>query len=484
MGTLYVYNTLSKRKERFNSLKLGEVRIYTCGLTVNDYMHIGHARTYVVWDVVVRYLQYLGYKVYHVSNVTDVSIDDKILRRIKELKISYQQLVEKFTRAYFEDREALGIAKADVHPLVTQHIQEIIEFIEKLIQKGYAYVAEDGVYFKIGKFKDYGKLSGIKLEELRFGASGRVKTDEYEKEEVGDFVLWKKAKTDEPYWYSPWGKGRPGWHIECSAMALKYLGETFDIHAGGEDNIFPHHENEIAQSEALTGKPFAKYWLHTRHVLLNGRRMSKSEKNYITAREAIAKYGAALLRLYLLTVHYRRQLDFREEALLASKRQLERLKNALLFLEQFITYESKKKAEDETILLAAMKKAKKAFEEAMNDDFNTPLAINAIIGLAKQVINYRYRHSAISIETKKQLLEFFGKTGEVIFGDLYESEILPKIDENFTRLVETLIEERNDARKHGKYELADRIRAKLAEAGILLEDTTYGTVWKLKVSRL
>ena len=443
-------------------------------------MHIGHAKTYIVWDVVIRYLQYLGYKVYHVSNISDVSIDDKILRRIRELGISYQQLVEKFTRAYFKDRKALGIAHADVHPLVTQHIQEVIELVEKLVEKGYAYIAKDGVYFNIRKFKEYGKLSGVKISKLKPGASSRVKTDEYDKAEVSDFALWKKAKPGEPYWYSPWGKGRPGWHIECSTLAMKYLGETIDIHAGGEDNIFPHHENEIAQSEALTRKLFTKYWLHTRHVSLNGWKMSKSEKNYITARGAITKYGSALLRFHLLTVHYRNQLDFREQDLAGSKRSLQRLKDAVATVKRFAEKGLEKVENMENVLLEAMDKAKEDFEKAMNDDFNTPTAINAISDMAKTINQYLQTHRAISKENAKKIFRFFNETGTILLGDLFEKEIVPKIDWKLEKLIETLIKERENARKRGDYQTADKIRYELTKLGVRVEDTPQKTIWRLE----
>ena len=487
---LFVYNTLTKRKELFKPLEPGKVKIYTCGLTVNDYMHIGHARTYIVWDTIIRYLKYLGYEVRHVSNITDVSIDDKILRRVKELGMTYQQLVEKFTLAYFEDRRALGIEDADAHPLVTQHIQDIIEFIEKLMEKGYAYETEDGVYFSIKKFKDYGKLSGVKISKLRPGASGRVRTDEYDKAEVGDFALWKKAKPGEPYWYSPWGKGRPGWHIECSTLAIKYLGESIDIHAGGEDNIFPHHENEIAQSEALTGKQFAKYWLHTKHVLLNGKKMSKSEKNYITARDAIKKYGASLLRFHLLTVHYRSKLDFRETEIESSRKRLQKLREAATILARVIDSKGGgsnlereiggggTREDIEKILIKAVEEARKNFEDAMNDDFNTPLAIKAVLDLATTVTRYE-KEIERSGETAKRLYKFFEETGTILLGDLFKREIVPKIDSRTRKLIELILEEREKARKRGDYETSDRIREKLAEVGVQVGDTPEGPVWYL-----
>lgn len=478
--TLHVYNTLSKRKELFKSLESGKVRMYTCGLTVNDYMHVGHARTYIVWDMVVRYLQFLGFDVKHVSNVTDVSIDDRFIKRVKELGISFQQLVGRFTGAYFEDRYVLGVASTDVHPLVTQHIQEIIEAIEQLVKKGYAYETGDGVYFNVKRFKSYGRLTGIKVAKLKTGASGRIRTDEYEKEAASDFALWKKAKPDEPYWYSPWGKGRPGWHIECSVLALKYLGESIDIHAGGEDNIFPHHENEIAQSEALTGKLFSKYWLHTRHVFLNGQRMSKSLKNYITARDAVEKYGAVLLRFHLLTNHYRNLMDFKEDELAGSKTRLERLKDAVAVLKIFEEKGVTEAEADEEALLRAVEKAERGFKEAMDDDFDTPQAINTMATLAGTVGAYMQKHEGISKQTAKKLGGFFKSAGSILLGDLFEREILPKTDKKLETLVGMLLAEREKARKRGDYQGADNIRKELVKIGVLVEDTERGPRWRLR----
>ena len=309
---LRMYNTLTKRKEPFTSREAGKVRMYTCGLTVNYFMHIGHARTYIFWDVVTRFLEHLGYEVMHVSNVTDISVDDNILKRVRASGEAFQQFVTRHTWEYYLDRHLLGIADPLTYAIATQHIQEMIDMIQVLLDKEYAYEADDGVYFKIRAFPGYGRLAGIDLEKLQAGASGRLDKDEYNKDQVGDFVLWKRAKPNEPFWYSPWGPGRPGWHIECSAMAKKYLGETLDLSGGGEDNIFPHHENSIAQSEAANGQPYVRYWMHVRHLKLDGKKMSKSVGNLITVREAVERYSAAALRLYLLTTHYRKPLTFRD----------------------------------------------------------------------------------------------------------------------------------------------------------------------------
>jgi cysteinyl-tRNA synthetase len=479
-NSLAIYNTLSKKKEFFKPMKPGKVKIYTCGLTVNDFMHIGHARTYVFWDTVVRYLKYIGYDVFHVSNVTDVSVDERFMKRMGELCISYQQLIEKFTWAYFKDREALGICRADVHPLVTQHIEEIIEFVEGLLEKGYAYEAVDGVYFDISKFKGYGKLSGVVVSSLRAGASERVGLDEYDKAEVGDFALWKKALPNEPYWFSPWGKGRPGWHIECSAMAMKYLGRTLDIHGGGEEHIFPHHENEIAQSEALTGKPFAKFWVHARHVFLNGKRMSKSQKNYVLVKDAVNKYGAALVRLYLLTVHYRRRMDFDEQGILRLRTKLAGLKSAVHLVRALISQEDTDTNTDENRLLGTMQKAKQTFEDAMNNDFNTGLAINAVLSLATSVNHHFLEAGNIKRETAGTLKAFLTEAGTVLFGDLFETEVSAGLDYRSQGLVELLLSVRERLRKNGEYDLSDGIRKKLAEFGIEVQDTSAGPKYVVK----
>ena len=469
-----IYNTLSKAKELFKPIEPGKAKIYTCGLTVNDYMHVGHARTYVFWDTVVRYLKYVGYNVFHVSNVTDVSVDERFMERTSELGISYQQLIEKFTWAYFKDREALGISRADVHPLVTQHIQEIIEFVEKLLEKGYAYEAQDGVYFSIGRFKDYGKLSGVVISALKAGASERVDLDEYDKAEAADFVLWKKALPDEPYWFSPWGKGRPGWHIECSTMAMKYLGQTIDIHGGGEEHIFPHHENEIAQSEALTGKPFANYWIHARHVFLNGKRMSKSKKNYILIEDAVNKYGAALLRLYLLTVHYRKRMNFDEQDILRLQTKLAGLKSAVHLAKSQLFQEEADMNTDEKKLLGAMQRAKETFANAMDNDFNTSIAVNAVLSLATYVNQHFLKARCIKKETAEALNRFLANAGTVLFGDLFEREVSASLDRGSQGLVDFLLLIRERLRKNGEYDLSDGIRKKLAEFGIEVQDTPTG----------
>lgn len=474
--TLKIYNTLTKRVEEFVPLEKGRVKAYFCGLTVNDYMHIGHVRCYIFWDVVKRWLEYLGYKTFIVSNITDISIDDKILNRLSELGISFQQLIEYFAVAYFEDREKLGIARNDVHPSAMQHVQEMIEHIEKLIKKGYAYVTEDGVYFSVSKFRDYGKLSGIDTSSLKAGASGRISVEEYEKEQVADFALWKKTKPGEPYWHSPWGIGRPGWHIECSVMAMKYLSESFDIHGGGEDLIFPHHENEIAQSESVTGKQFSKYWMHVKHVLMNGKKMSKSLKNYITARDAVEKYGALLLRFFFINTHYRSQLNFTETDVEAHKEKLEKIVNTITLLIDMI--ESGKETKADSKLRNELKETRKRFEDAMNDDFNISLAITHILELVKEINKSYDSEGSIGKEIALELYAFFEQIGTILFGDLFKREIADKY-KKIKPMADIMILQRDALRSQKKFEEADAIRKELQKIGITLEDGKNGTLARL-----
>ena len=350
---LKIFNTMGMRKEEFTPLRKGEVRIYVCGPTVYDFIHVGNARAFVIADVVRRYLEYKGYKVTLVSNITD--IDDKMIKRSQETGLSLQQLGEIYSNAYFEDIAALNIKKPDICPRATQHIPEIIEAIEKLIQKGYAYQVDGDVYFNVMKFEDYGKLSGNKIEALEMGARIEVNP---KKKNPADFALWKAQKKGEPGWHSPWGKGRPGWHIECSTMAMKYLGETFDIHMGGKDLIFPHHENEIAQAEALTGKTFARYWIHNEWLTVEGQKMSKSLGNFITVRDALKTYNPQVLRFFLISAHYRSPLDFNKENLRLAEVNLMKIINALEKLAAL--KERTEGGDEEKNLLSNIRKAKES----------------------------------------------------------------------------------------------------------------------------
>ena len=470
---LRVYNTLTKQKEEFRPLRDGEVRMYVCGPTVYDYTHLGHARTYIAFDVIRRYLEHKGYIVLMVMNFTD--IDDKIIRRANETGEDPKELAEKFLRYFLEDMNALKVKPADIYPRVTEHIEEIIDFVKKLEEKGYAYEGSDGVYFEVQKFKDYGKLSGIKLEELRKGA--RVEPGEGKKNPE-DFALWKKAKPDEPKWESPWGEGRPGWHIECSTMSTKYLGESFDIHGGGNDLIFPHHENEIAQSEACFGHEWVKYWLHTGFLMVNGEKMSKSLGNFVTIRDLLKRYSPEVIRFFVLQRHYRSPLDYSEEGMKHAKNNLERLYNTLenirIALERAEI--SFRWDSEEFELYEIIRSARRKFYDAMDDDFNTAEAMKPIFEVANGVNRYLSKVERPKESVLRKALEFFKAVGEVfgIFEDYFREE---KAGEEET-LIQLLIDVRAQLRKAKNFALADKIRAELKEMGIQLEDTPQGTIWK------
>ena len=470
--TLKILNTLGRRKEPFIPLREGTVHIYVCGPTVYDYIHIGNARAFVVADVVRRYLEYKGYRVKLVSNITDV--DDKSIRRSREMGISLQQLGEIYSDAYFEDIRRLNIKKPDVNPRATQHISEIIDLIQKLLDKGYAYQVNGEIYYDISKFKDYGKLSGNRAEALRMGARIEVNP---KKRNPADFALWKRRKDDEPAWHSPWGPGRPGWHIECSAMAMKYLGETFDIHMGGKDLIFPHHENEIAQSEAATGKPFARYWLHNEWLTVNGRKMSKSLGNYITVREALERYDPLTLRFFLASAHYRSPLDLNEENIKQSGRILERIMNAVRRLRDL--KEQPEPSRDDEHLLEAAEEARRRFEEAMDDDFNTPLATSAIIELTKKINLFIEEKGTIHSETKSRVLEIINKLLEVLGVEEKATDKDVGSAGLIMELVNLIMEVRERMRKRRDWETADMIRDRLRRLGFTVEDTPEGSRWSI-----
>ncbi|WP_297520234.1 cysteine--tRNA ligase [Thermococcus sp.] len=468
-----IYNTQTRQKEEFRPLREGEVRMYVCGPTVYDYTHIGHARTYIAFDVVRRYFEHRGYTVLMVMNFTD--IDDKIIKRANETGEDPKKLAEKFLRYFLEDMAALKVKPADVYPRVTEHIGDIIEFIRKLQEKGYAYEGSDGVYFEVRKFKDYGKLSGIKVEDLVKGA--RVEPGEGKKNPE-DFALWKKAKPGEPKWSSPWGEGRPGWHIECSTMSTKYLGESFDIHGGGNDLIFPHHENEIAQTEACTGHEWVRYWMHTGFLMVNGEKMSKSLGNFITIREALKRYDPEVIRLFVLQRHYRSPLDYTEEGMEHAKNNLERLYNTLENIRVAMERAeiSFRWEEPEFEAYEAIRNAREKFYEAMDDDFNTAEALKAVFEASNAVNRY-----LTQVETPKESIlrkawEFFRAVSEVfgIFEDYFREQKAGEEEE----LIKLLIEVRSQLRKERNFALADKIRAELRELGIQLEDTPQGTVWK------
>lgn len=471
---LKVFNTLGMRKEEFVPLRDKEVKIYVCGPTVYDFIHIGNARAFVFADIVRRYLEYKGYKVTLVSNITDV--DDKIIKRSQETGLSVQQIGEIYSNAYFEDIDALNIRRPDVSPRATQHISEMIEAIQRLIEKGYAYQVDGDVYFDISKFEEYGKLSGNKMEALEMGARIEVNP---KKRNPADFALWKARKEGEPAWYSPWGWGRPGWHIECSTMAMKYLGETFDIHMGGKDLIFPHHENEIAQAESITGRPFARYWLHNEWLTVDGQKMSKSLGNVITVRDALKMYSPQVLRFFLISAHYRSPLDFNKETIEQAKANVEKIFNAI---ERLLSLkERSERGEDEEAFLAQVRDAKRRFEEAMDDDFNTPLAIAAIFDMVKAINVYVNKNESIEAAAKKEVYETLRVLLEDVLGIKVEVKRAeaPRSD-LINSLMELILEIRQDMRRRKEWKISDEIRDRLQKIGFIIEDTPQGTKWKLK----
>ncbi|MDK2918101.1 MAG: cysteinyl-tRNA synthetase [Candidatus Petromonas sp.] len=460
-----LYNTLTRQKEEFKPLVPGEVKMYVCGPTVYNYFHIGNARPFIVFDTLRRYLEYKGYKVTYVQNFTDV--DDKIINKAKEEGLDSREISEKYIGEYFKDADALGIKRATIHPKVTENIKEIIDFIQKLINKGYAYEVDGNVYFDTTKFGGYGKLSKQSIEELEAGA--RVEINEAKKSPM-DFALWKKQKPGEPAWDSPWGQGRPGWHIECSVMSTKYLGETIDIHAGGQDLVFPHHENEIAQSEAFSGKPFARYWLHNGYITINNEKMSKSKGNFFTVRDIVSEFDPEVVRFFLLSAHYRNPINFSRELMKQSKNALERLYNSKENLEHLMeNAKSEKMTANEKDILKGLEKYRYKFIEAMDDDLNTADAIAAIFELVKEI------NTKIDGESSKELIE---KSYE-LFRELTEVlGLLTKKKEILDEDIQRLIEERQKARKEKNYALADKIRDDLKAKGIILEDTPQGVKWK------
>ncbi|KXG74808.1 cysteine--tRNA ligase [Thermotalea metallivorans] len=457
-----LYNTLTRKKEEFVPLVPGEVKMYVCGPTVYNYFHIGNARPFTVFDTLRRYLEYRGYKVTYVQNFTD--IDDKIIARAAEEGISPGEISEKYIEEYYKDAAALGIRKADIHPRVTENVEEIIAFVQKLIDKGFAYEVNGDVYFDTTKFHEYGKLSKQSLEDLEAGA--RIEVNEVKRNPM-DFALWKAQKPGEQAWDSPWGKGRPGWHIECSVMSTKYLGETIDIHAGGQDLIFPHHENEIAQSEACTGHPFARYWLHNGYITINDEKMSKSKGNFFTVRDILKEFDGEVIRFFLLSAHYRNPINFSRELMEQSQSALDRLYNAKGNLEHLLeNVEDRMVRDEERQLLAQWKIYKDKFIEAMDDDLNTADAIAAIFELVKEInSNVKGTSSKELVQRSYALLvELAGVLG--LLNKRNEEAIDPDILQ--------LVEERQKARKEKNFALADKIRDELKEKGFILKDTPQG----------
>jgi cysteinyl-tRNA synthetase len=481
---LEVYNTLARKKEPFKPLHEGEVRMYVCGPTVYDSSHLGHARSIVAFDVIRRYLEFKGFDVRFIQNFTD--IDDKMINRANEQGVSTTELATKYIQEYFEDFDKLGVKRATAFPKATEHIEEMIEYIQKLIEKGYAYEASGSVYFRVSKFKKYGSLSRqVQAEkEVEEPDASEVK----EKEHPDDFALWKAMKAGEPFWKAPWGKGRPGWHIECSVMATKYLGDPIDIHGGGLDLVFPHHENEIAQSEALSGRPFVRYWMHNGFLTVNKEKMSKSLGNFFTIQEITAKYDPEVVRLFLISSQYRSPIDFSDAHLDEAKTRLSRIHNAIDLLQRRLQEamvaeagnpETPSKADSE--LWDGLAVLQTEFETAMDDDFNTPIALASLSKFLSLMNTILTGTQTITAGTLLKTREVLDALGEVLglYRDRMGVGAARTVGEaTLDGLVKLLIDLRAQARKKKDFKTADQIRSQLKDLGIILEDENTGTVWK------
>ena len=479
---LKIYNTLTRKKEPFVPLREGEVGMYVCGPTVYDHAHIGHAKTYVSFDVVVRYLRYSGYKVLYVQNITDVGHltddadagEDKIIKRAAQRRVEPMALVETYMRSYFEDMDALNVVRPDISPRASGHIPEQIELVRTLIEKGHAYEASGSVYFSVASFPEYGKLSGRRPEAQKEGARVEVNP---EKRHPADFALWKRAEPGHILqWPSPWGAGFPGWHVECSAMAMKYIGDTLDIHGGGLDNVFPHHECEIAQSEAATGKPFVRYWVHNNMVTVDGVRMGKSLGNFVTIKDALRRYPPMAVRFFVLSSHYRSPLDFTEEALSAAERGLDRLYAAIR--EVRARMKEAESGETDGAFMGTLEAAKGAFREAMDDDFNTAGAVGALFEFTKAVNGLLHSGATIHQKTLTAIDELYTELGGDVLGIVPQTFEEAERDDLEAPLMALLIDVRQELRKAKQWTLADAIREHLSEIGVVLEDRPEGTVWK------
>jgi cysteinyl-tRNA synthetase len=478
--SLRIYNVLTRQKEEFVPLMAGKVNIYVCGPTVYDYSHIGHAKTYVSFDVVVRYLRFLGYDVLYVQNITDVGHmldtgEDRILKKARQTSALPMQVVETYTRAYFEDMDALGVRRPDISPRASAHIPEQIAMIEQLIAEEHAYVNDGSVYFSVASFPEYGKLSGRVVEDLEEGSRVAVRED---KRHPADFALWKKAEPEHILrWPSPWGEGFPGWHIECSAMSAKYLGETFDIHGGGIDNIFPHNECEIAQSEAAHEATFARYWMLTGSLTLDGIKMSKSLGNTMTIKDALARWRPEAIRYFILSSQYSNPIDFSDEAVEAALKGWQRIWGAVsLTREQLRRAAPGDAGAEATAMLAA---AREQFVERMNDDFNAPGALAVLQDLTRQVNTLINEGGPQTAGTLSAIDALFRELGGEVLGIVPEREEGGADAEREDGLVRLLIDLRNEARARKEWATADTIRNRLKELGVVLEDRADGTIWKL-----
>ena len=462
---LKLYNTLTRKKETFKPIKKDSVGIYTCGPTVYDYAHIGNFRAYICGDILKRYLKYEGFKVKHIMNITDV--DDKTIKGSVKQKISLKEYTEKYTKDFFEDLETLNIDKADIFPKATEHIKEMVNIIKRLLDKKIAYKTKDGIYFDISKFKDYGKLSHTKLKDLEVGK--RIKADQYEKEQARDFALWKfwDKEDGDVFWEAEIGKGRPGWHIECSAMSTKYLGQPFDIHGGGIDLVFPHHENEIAQSECSAGKEMVKYWFHNEHLLVDGKKMSKSLGNFFTLRDLLKKgNNPKAIRYLLLSTHYRQQLNFTEEGVKAADNAVQRLNTFIKKIQIFKKVYKRKKQDPEIKKL--IEKTKKEFIKKMDDDLNISEALAVIFEFIRK-INTKMAPEGIDSKDAKEIYDFMRDIDSVLDVIDFEEEKIPET-------IKKLSKERETARKEKDFEKADKLREEIKKKGFEVKDTKEGAV--------
>lgn len=462
--SIQIFNSLTRQKEAFVPLEEGKVKMYVCGPTVYNYIHIGNARPVIVYDTVRRYLEYRGYDVKYVSNFTDV--DDKLIKAANELGEEVPEIAERFIKAYFDNTKALGCAEADVHPRVTGHMPQIVEFIEALIEKGYAYESQGDVYYHTRKFDGYGKLSHQSVDELKIGA--RIEAGD-KKQDALDFVLWKSAKPGEISWESPWGKGRPGWHIECSVMAREHLGDTIDIHAGGQDLTFPHHENEIAQSEAYTGKPFARYWMHNGYINIENEKMSKSLNNFVLVNDILKELDPQVLRLFMLSVHYRHPINYSKGLVEDAQAGMERIRTAYGNVKHRLE-NSAGLGDHNDIWLAKIEAIKQEFIETMDDDFNTANAISKLFDLSKLANTYLLEKQTAE-PVLQSFIDVFDELAGVLGLPFAQSELLDAE-------IEALLEERIEARKNRDFARSDEIRDHLREQNIILEDTAQGTRWK------
>ena len=471
-----IFNTLTRQKEEFVPLEEGKVKMYVCGPTVYNYIHIGNARPAIFFDTVRRYFEFRGYKVKYVQNFTDV--DDKMIKKANEEGVTLQDIAKKYIDAYFEDTAKVNLKEEGmIRPKATEHIGEMIKIIKTLIEKGYAYESQGDVYFDVNSYKqEYGELSGQSIDDLKSGA--RIDVSEIKKDPL-DFALWKKAKEGEPFWNSPWGKGRPGWHIECSAMSNKYLGPTFDIHGGGQDLIFPHHENEIAQSKCGTGGEFARYWIHNGYINVKGEKMSKSLGNFFLLREVLEQFEGRVVRFFILSSHYRKPIDFSDNELVQSKAGLERIENAISRGKEILTSKPVENGSDLTELKETLEISKDKFIRCMDEDFNTAGGIGAIFELVKELNKAGEidKISKVGFEVLEDTIEYIRVVMEEVFGVLLKVEV--QVGNMTTELIEFLLELRREARDSKDWAFSDKVRDRLLEMGIKIKDGKEKTTWSI-----